>query len=63
MQHFLGTLDFIAQGIAVVFCFIQRNETIRCVLIQGPLNRWTSQLDLGNMTGELETVVSVHNSI
>ena len=31
-------------------------------IIQGPLNRWTSQLDLGNTTGGLETVVSVHNS-
>ena len=27
---------------------------------QEPLNRWMSQLDLGNMTGGLETVVSVH---
>ena len=31
-------------------------------LSQGRLNRWTSQLDLGNTTGGLETVVSVHNS-
>ena len=29
---------------------------------QGRLNRWTSLLDLGNTTGGLETVVSVHNS-
>ena len=27
---------------------------------QGLLNRWTSQLDLGCMTGGLERVVSVH---
>ena len=32
------------------------------VLIQGLLNRWTSQLDLGNTSGWLERVVSVHNS-
>ena len=29
---------------------------------QGRIKRWTSQLDLGNTTGRLETVVSVHNS-
>ena len=29
---------------------------------QGLLNRWTSQLDLGCMTGWLERVISVHNS-
>ena len=29
--------------------------------IHGLLNRWTSQLDLGSMTGGLERVVSVHN--
>ena len=29
---------------------------------QGHLKRWTLQLDLGNTTGGLETVVSVHNS-
>ena len=29
-------------------------------LTQGLLNRWTSQLDLGCMTGGLERVVSVH---
>ena len=28
---------------------------------QGRLKRWTSQLDFGNTTGGLETVVSVHN--
>ena len=33
-----------------------------CVLDQGRLKRWTSQLDLGNTTGGLETEVSVHNS-
>ena len=27
-----------------------------------PLDRWTSQLDLANMTKGLETVVSVNNS-
>ena len=31
-------------------------------VIQGLLNRWTSQLDLGCTTGGLERVVSVHNS-
>ena len=29
---------------------------------QGRLKRWTSQLDLGNTTGGLETVASEHNS-
>ena len=33
-----------------------------CGVSQGRLKRWTSQLDLGNTTGGLETVVSVHNS-
>ena len=28
---------------------------------QGRLKRWTSQLDLGNTIGGIETVVSVHN--
>ena len=32
------------------------------VLRQGLLNRWTSQLDLGNTAGWLERAVSVHNS-
>jgi hypothetical protein len=32
------------------------------ILMQGRLKRWRSQLDLGNTTGGLETVVSVHNS-
>ena len=31
-------------------------------LMQGLLNRWTSQLDLGCTTWGLERVVSVHNS-
>ena len=31
-------------------------------LEQGLLKRWTSQLDLGCMTGGLERVVSVHSS-
>ena len=31
-------------------------------IMHGLLNRWTSQLDLGSMTGGLERVVSVHNS-
>ena len=31
-------------------------------LSQRLLNRWTSQLDLGSMTGGLERVFSVHNS-
>ena len=30
-------------------------------IVHGILNRWTSQLVLENMTGGLETVVSVHN--
>ena len=29
-------------------------------VVQGRIKRWTSQLDLGNTTGGLETVVSVH---
>ena len=33
-----------------------------CTLVQGLLNRWTSQLDLVSTTGGLERVVSVHNS-
>ena len=35
---------------------------VQCDLIQGPLNQWTSQLDLGNTTDGLETVVLVHDS-
>ena len=35
---------------------------IQYMYTQGPLNRWTSQLDLGCTTGGLERVVSVHNS-
>ena len=31
-------------------------------ILDGLLNRWTSQLDLGITTGGLERVVSVHNS-
>ena len=33
-----------------------------CGVSQGRLKRWTSQLDLGNTTGGLETVVSVHTA-
>ena len=41
---------------------IRSNDSHRntqCTTIQGPLNKWTSQLDLGNRTSGLETVVSV----
>ena len=31
--------------------------------MQGLLNRWMSQLDLGCTTGGLERVVSVHNTV
>ena len=45
---------------------IRSNDSHRntqCTTTQGPLNKWTSQLDLGNRTSGLETVVSVHNTV
>ena len=39
-----------------------QNIDKEAVIIQGLLNRWTSQLDLDCTTGGLEVIVSVHNS-
>ena len=55
--HFLGIepmRSFV--GVSTYFSKYQ------CVIMQGLLNRWTSQLDLGITAGALERAVSVHNS-
>ena len=44
-----------AKFFVIIFTYLSR-------LVQGLLNRWTSQLDLGCTTEGLERVVSVHNS-
>ena len=47
----------------VIITAVQKEMTEKdTLLIQGRLNRWTSQLDLGNVTGGLEIVVPLRNS-
>ena len=50
------------QALGVFFCDSLDLCYDPCHVIQGLLNRWMSQLDLGCTTGGLERVVSVHNS-